>query len=243
MDGPIVKRMSKRNLTRICPVCDYQFANKVFDVHLSSHHEDPLTYSSDMKDACRTVCRICEREMILTRLRGHTKDKHGMSITDYKVTFNLQAMEITEKVFHKCALCSDIMLLDSDSIAAHLHKHNIAHRTYNDKYMNMAVPRKGPPGPTTETKRQITGGVFERHLRSKLDISHEEVQIIDVAENDEGADKSELDNAGDITKLKSELETIFQKPKPIQKGQRSRRFLSHYDMHLIAWPHECMEVY
>jgi len=261
--------MNKRSVSRTCCVCDYQFPAAVFSVHLSSHHEDTtLPFSSDMKDACRTVCRICDREMVLTRLRGHTKDKHDLSITDYKIKFNLQVLEVTEKVFHKCALCSEIMLLDSDAIAQHLHKHSISHRTYNDKHMNMAVQRKGT---LEEPEKQSPSGFFGRSRRSKPEISNEDsndvIEVIDVPKNNRRSDKSgkkfpnpgqksgkkfpnpgqksgkKFPNPGHVTKPKSELENISQKPKPIQKGQRSRRFLSHYDMHLIAWPHECGEVY
>ena len=196
--------MSKRNLTRICCICDGQFAPKVFEDHFNSHQDDLeyLPFSNDMKDACRTTCRLCDREMIQTRLRSHTKDKHGMSITDYKAKFNLLVVDITEKVFHKCALCSDILLLDSDTIAQHLHKHDITHRTYNDKYMNMMVKHKTPQRESQHISKTEPKSYTARNVRPKLDISN-------IAE---GQSDSVSLGTGSVTSDVSNLLDVSQEP-------------------------------
>ena len=127
--------------------------NKLFKDHFSTHaHElDNLKYSTDTKDYCKTVCMICGMEMYLMRMRGHTKDKHDISITDYKLKFNIKVFKVISKVFHKCGLCSEIMLLDADTIGTHLDKHDMTHKEYNETYMTM-MNRKNGEGEAKKTK-------------------------------------------------------------------------------------------
>ena len=255
------KNMRKRNLLKTCCVCDYQFSAKTYEVHMASHKDEPLTFSNNMKDSVRTVCRICDMELILTRLRGHTKDKHSITITDYKKKFNIQVLEVTEKVFHKCFLCSDIMLLDSDTIATHLHKHNITHKAYNDKYMQMTVQRKGVG--TDEAKEAKAVSDFEPKVVSKVNMSlkypnDNECEIMELEVNDKKDKVSDqIENGKDImvqTKPQSdkkgsteleenmvEKECIFQKkPQTIQEIQKTRHaWMDHFAMHNLNWPHQC----
>ena len=65
-----------------------------------------------------------------------------MTIHDYKKKFNIQDMKsrsnLVEVVHHKCFICGDVFLLDSDNVAGHLKgKHNgsISHAVCNKKYM------------------------------------------------------------------------------------------------------------
>ena len=71
----------------------------------------------------------------MTFLRGHTKSAHSMTITEYKEKFGAH-LEMVEKVLHRCGICEDLILLDSDHIAHHLKKpgHNITHKNYSARY-------------------------------------------------------------------------------------------------------------
>ena len=50
-------------------------------------------------------------------------------------------MALIQRVIHKCALCKELVILDSDTIAVHLKsKHKgVSHKEYNAKYMVMGA--------------------------------------------------------------------------------------------------------
>ena len=58
---------------------------------------------------------------------------HGVQITEYKAMYG--EFEIIEKVFHKCHLCGKIVLMDSDTLGAHIKRaHKIKERTYKKTF-------------------------------------------------------------------------------------------------------------
>ena len=58
---------------------------------------------------------------------------HGVQITKYKEMYG--PLEIIEKVFHKCHLCGKIVLLDSDTLGAHIKRaHKMKERAYKKKF-------------------------------------------------------------------------------------------------------------
>ena len=215
--------MSKKTTLRTCSICDRQFPNKGFDNHFSSHVDDfnKLSFSNDMGDACKTTCLLCDKELFLGRMRAHTKDKHNINITDYKLKFDLQGFDIIDKVFHKCTLCLDIMLLDSDTIATHLNKHNITHKAYNDKYMNMMAVTKA--NSTAEGRKSRTTSMAWNDkqqggfMTDKKPSKQEEVQDFYMSFY-----LQEKFNQSNAAYLESKV-------------------LSHDEMHLADWPHECFE--
>jgi len=61
-----------------------------------------------------------------------------MNIADYKANYGELKKDIIEMVYHECGLCGQVLLLDSDVIAMHLRqKHQITHKNYNEKYMQL----------------------------------------------------------------------------------------------------------
>ena len=58
---------------------------------------------------------------------------------DNNLQFSGKAMTLLQRVLHKCALCKELLLLDSDTIAMHLKsKHKgVSHKEYNARYMVM----------------------------------------------------------------------------------------------------------
>jgi len=99
-----------------------------------------IKLSNDMADACKTHCKLCNDEVKLVAMRGHTKSKHKMTITEYKSKFGVE-FEIIEKIHHECGICKKIILLCSDTVAVHLKTpgHGITHKNYNEKYMHKAI--------------------------------------------------------------------------------------------------------
>merc|ERR1740131_822174 len=72
----------------------------------------------------------------MTRLRSHTKSAHKVTITEYKAMYGPDLFPI-KTVYHRCGICEELVVLDSDHIATHLKKpgHNITHKNYNEGFM------------------------------------------------------------------------------------------------------------
>jgi hypothetical protein len=92
--------------------------------------------SNDLADYTLAECQVCGVQKPLHGLRAHTQSQHNMSITEYKQNFGTD-LKLVERVFHKCGICGEKILHDSDSIATHLKRpgHNISHKNYNKLHM------------------------------------------------------------------------------------------------------------
>ena len=108
--------------------------------HQKSHQEEILQVrqSNDMSDVVLTKCRICEVPFNLTRMRSHTRTAHKMKITEYKERYNQQYYDPIQLVLHRCGICAEYLLLDSDVVAQHLRANtkthgSITHANYNKK--------------------------------------------------------------------------------------------------------------
>ena len=105
--------------------------------------------SNCMRDGVRSICQICRRSETWNNMRSHTKNVHGIRITDYKQQYGQLINTVVEKVFHKCGLCARVLLLDPDVIKQHLgNYHRISLKQYSAKYMtkrgfNEGVIHKG----------------------------------------------------------------------------------------------------
>ena len=110
--------------------------------------------SNDLTDYVLVECKMCGVRKPMTFLRAHTKSHHNVTITQYKEMFG-QELQLVEEVLHRCELCEEHVLLDSDHIAMHLKKpgHNITHKNYNATYM--VGTRAASPKPTA-VKQELT---------------------------------------------------------------------------------------
>jgi len=116
----------------------------------SSKDVGNLKFSNHTRDAVQTVCQVCGSRETLVNMRSHTRKVHGISITDYKNKHGALSDHFVEAVYHKCGLCSKVLLLDPDTLAPHAKSHGITHRDYSAKYMTLNYPqRKGPAQATT----------------------------------------------------------------------------------------------
>merc|ERR1719342_1487548 len=91
-------------------------------------------------------------------MREHTKRAHNVHVSDYKAKYNIsndRHYELVEKVYHRCAICSHLILLDSDNVAGHIRKHGISHANYNSKYM---VNRNNDPEKVHKSKSTNSTG-------------------------------------------------------------------------------------
>ena len=126
-----------------CYLCDIKFKleneNSV-ENHNIQHQEEleGIKFSNNMKDAVKTICKLCMCPMPMSRMREHTKRVHNVHISEYKAKYDIasdRGYEIVERIFHRCGICNHPFPLDSDLVAGHIRKHNITHANYNAKYM------------------------------------------------------------------------------------------------------------
>ena len=94
-------------------------------------------YSNHMKDTVQSYCQICKVPQTFTRMRLHTKSRHGISITDYKKQYGQLIENIVETVYHKCGICNKDILLDHDTLATHAKGHGITHKAYSEMYITL----------------------------------------------------------------------------------------------------------
>ena len=139
--------MGPKRAGKLCYFSERFIVSKEFAVHQSSHANEleKVRFSNDMNDASKTNCKICGKILRISRVRSHTKSTHRMNITEYREKFNQHTYDLIEKVLHKCGICGELLLLDSDAIAQHLNSnssHNLTHAEYNAKFMTIMRPDK-----------------------------------------------------------------------------------------------------
>ena len=110
---------------------------------IQKENQADMRISNNLKDACKTNCRICQKPFFITSLRHHTRNVHKVSINEYKKSFGEPKNNLIQKVYHKCGLCFKIILFDSDEISSHLKgQHKISHKDYNQNYMKVRESQK-----------------------------------------------------------------------------------------------------
>ena len=110
----------------------------VSEGHLSKRkakEETSARFSNNMKDAVKTVCQICKLEVEFNHMRIHTRKAHKQGISEYKQTHGNLEENLVEAVYHQCALCSQVFLLNGDAIATHAKKHKITHKEFNRRFI------------------------------------------------------------------------------------------------------------
>ena len=100
-----------------------------------TEEEKVARFSNSMKDAVRTVCQICKKEVEFNHMRIHTRKAHEVGISEYKRMYGNLTENLVEAVYHKCTLCSQVILLNGDVIATHAKKHRITHKEYNSRFI------------------------------------------------------------------------------------------------------------
>ena len=85
-------------------------------------------FSNDISEAVQTTCKSCQLTISLTDMQIHTRKSHNMSITEYTGVYG--QMEIVDLVYHKCGLCSFVMIMDKKTIMNHVRKHGFTFSNY-----------------------------------------------------------------------------------------------------------------
>ena len=157
---------------RYCYICKAEVEIKdSMKAHQDDKHKDDIAnikIRSNMEDVVRSFCKVkdkggqaCGARIKVTDMRNHTKKVHQMTITEYKKEYNQQYYDLVELIMHKCAICEEYVLLDSDYIAHHLKSkfpiaHDITHGNYNAQHMKLMGPSSTPKNPKAVTMRGVT---------------------------------------------------------------------------------------
>ena len=89
-----------------------------------------------MNECCKHQCRLCSRHFGLTAMRTHTRRNHGMSVREYQAQHGKLRENMSMITWHKCQLCKEELLLDTDEIHNHANiKHRMSQKEYNSRFL------------------------------------------------------------------------------------------------------------
>ena len=95
---------------------------------------EQVKMSNHMGDQVKTVCQICLDKFCINKMHVHIRLVHNKSPMEYKEQFGNHIKNICDKVFHKCAVCSQILLWEFNKIKDHMYKHKVTHGQYNKQF-------------------------------------------------------------------------------------------------------------
>ena len=92
----------------------------------------------------KTVCQICHADFFLMKISEHTRMIHNVDFLQYKEEFGSTYDHNQNKVYHRCCVCSDLVLLDSHRLQKHVQKHQMNFGEYT-KQFNMVMVHEYSP--------------------------------------------------------------------------------------------------
>ena len=93
-----------------------------------------MTMSNDPLMGVRVFCAVCDHDVALSGLKSHLRS-HQVTLSQYTKVYGDPRKEIVTKVHHSCAICSQVMLLNSFDISKHVRKHQLSFTAYAKKFM------------------------------------------------------------------------------------------------------------
>jgi len=200
MGGPKVN-----GKTEHCHLCDEKFRlenEESVAMHNLQHKEEleGIKFSNNMKDAVKTICKLCNVQQAMSRMREHTKKAHNVHVSEYKARYNIisdRGYEMVERIFHRCGICSHPFPLDSDLVAGHIRKHGITHANYNAKYM--VIKSNDPERKNKQSSKKLKPQVPKENEISKT----ETVELSRISDaNIKGTP------SGDVEKMEAKLNKV-----------------------------------
>ena len=93
-----------------------------------------------MNDACKHQCALCGKHFGLTAMRTHCRVVHQMSVKEYQNKHGNIKENMSRVMWHKCRLCQEDFLLDSDEVHRHANgKHKMSLKEYNSRFLVLNV--------------------------------------------------------------------------------------------------------
>ena len=106
---------------------------------------EKCVFSNVRSDSVKVQCKLCPATPTMTRMRFHVL-LHELTISQYKAQHG--PMEPIQRIYHKCGLCGDAVLLDSDEIHKHLNLKSIekhgatSYKNYYERFLFDSVKSK-----------------------------------------------------------------------------------------------------
>ena len=163
-----------------------------------------LLISNDLADCVLVECKICGIKCTRIYLRkSHVGKVHNMNITEYKTRYG--DLTAVENVLHRCAICGQLLQLDSDLLSHHLRRedHMISTKDYKEQYM-------------VDTRAKDFAKEFEEgresSFRNKSEGAKQAKKML-IEDTDDHADfKSDIINGSqDLTKLTKHCQVAIPK--------------------------------
>ena len=161
-----IPQNTQTSQTFLQPILTPEFRSEIYpkfrrqSPHDKSKLLGPKVFSNDMKDCCKHRCRLCNKVYTLTAMRGHCKMIHQMSIKEYQFRHGNVRDMIEVVMWHRCQICNNEFLLDSDEIHKHANiRHRMSLREYTQKFLvlkNRGYARRDETAPSLNIKQEIT---------------------------------------------------------------------------------------
>ena len=130
-------------------------------------------FSNKMADCCTHKCRLCEKIVTLTAMRIHTRNMHGITSSEYVAKFGNYRELMERETWHKCGLCGEEVLLDSDSLHKNALKHKMSMKEYSSQFTIPVNPNL--PKDTKDKDQQSTSVVRKPPKQQQKQVPEEVV--------------------------------------------------------------------
>ena len=89
-----------------------------------------LQISSNLQDAVKVRCQICQTILLLSDLKQHCRSNHQITLPEYEDLYG------SRKV-HQCSLCGEVLLLDILELKEHFDeiKHEKSFKDYQKEFI------------------------------------------------------------------------------------------------------------
>ena len=100
--------------------------------------KDGNPISSDKANYVTCKCAFCDTSIVMSDMPRHISAIHNKKISIYKEYFGELVPE--KKVFHKCAICKELILFNTVFIKLHVEKqHRVSMTSYNNQHLYIIV--------------------------------------------------------------------------------------------------------
>ena len=96
-----------------------------------------LQISSNLQDAVKVRCQICQTILLLSDLKQHCQSNHQITLPEYEDLYGSRKVHIIKQIFHQCSLCGEVLLLDILELKEHFDeiKHEKSFKDYQKEFI------------------------------------------------------------------------------------------------------------
>ena len=176
-------------------MCEKDFKiGSEFKDHWRTHSSD-TKISNSLKDSCKIQCKVCGKCFNFSSFRLHISREHEISQRNYKKRYSIKSFVLSEKFLHKCAVCNDFLLLDSERLRNHMQvKHrddDITWQEYQLRHMNQEKEKSQKDDQSSEKRRtkpveDLNQSDALNHQSNDSIVADNHIQVSDDGRNEGG---------------------------------------------------------